>query len=140
MRISMRKNEEYEFDDEDLDGDMTETQKIEKLLEKYGPYFRLNDMDVCRSLKGKWYFFRYDEKYDNYEIFTRFETASELIQLVIGELAMDATFLVENDYDMTHIVHEELGDFIHAPLDYERCIKELQKKLNVLFELSTHTY
>ena len=90
--------------------------------------------------KGKWYFFRYSEKNDCYEMFTQFETATELIEIVIGELCMDATFLVEEEFDMKPHLHCDLVDFMNQPVDYHDCVMELKNHIATLFELSSKTY
>ena len=126
-----------DFEENDFEAGLTEDQKIEKLIKTYQPYLSMTDMDICHSLKGKWYFFRYSEKHDSYEMFTQFETANELIEIVIGELCMDATFLVEKDYDMKPHLHCDLADFMNQSLKYEDCVIEFKKHLQMLFELSS---
>lgn len=137
MKLSGKCN----FEDEDeFEPGLTEDQKIEKLIKKYQPYLTMTDMDICHSLKGKWYFFRYSEKHDSYEIFTQFETATELIEIVIGELCMDATFLVEESYNMKPHIHPDLVDFMNQPVSYQETVMELKKYIKTLAELSSKTY
>ena len=132
---------EHNFEKEnEFESGMTEDEKIEKLIETYRPYLAMTDMDICHSLKGKWYFFRYSEKNGSYEIFTQFETATELIEIVIGELCMDATFLVEEEFDMKPYLHCDLTDFMNQPIDYHECVMEFRNHLQMLFELSSKTY
>lgn len=132
---------DYNFEGKDeFEPGTTEDEKIEKLIKTYQPYLAMTDMDICHSLKGKWYFFRYSEKHDSYEMFTQFETASELIEIVIGELCMDATFLVEEEYDMKPHLHCDLADFMNQPIDYRETVMEFRNHLKMLFELSSKTY
>ena len=136
----MKKSCKYDFEQNDFKPGLTEDQKIERLIETYRPYLSMTDMDICHSLKGKWYFFRYSEKHNTYEMYTQFETANELIEIVIGELCMDATFLIEEDYNIKPHLHCDLADFMNQPLDYEDCVIEFKKHLQMLFELSSKTY
>ena len=137
----MKLSSEYNFEGEDeFEPGLTEDEKIEKLIKKYQPFLSMTDMDICHSLKGKWYFFRYSEKNDCYEMFTQFETATELIEIVIGELCMDATFLVEEEFDMKAHLHCDLVDFMNQPVDYYDCVMELKNHIATLFELSSKTY
>ena len=135
----------YDYDDifemvEDYEPGLTEDEKIEKLIRVYRPFLDMTDMDICHSLKGKWYFFRYSERTGNYEVFTQFETAAELIEIVVGELSMDAMFLVEEDFDIKPYLHCDLVNFMNQPIKYEDAVKELYKHLQSLFELSSKTY
>lgn len=131
----------FKFTGEDgFEPGLTEDEKIQKLIEQYQPYLSKTDMDICHSIKGKWYFFRYSQKHDCYEVFTEFETAKELIEIVIGELCMDATFLVEEEYDLKPHLHCDLVDFMNQPVDYSECIMELKKYMETLCELSSKTY
>ena len=68
---------------------MNEKQKIEKILEDYKALFEVTDFDVAESLKGQWYFSRYNKEFNYYDTFVRFETAKELAEILLGELAMD---------------------------------------------------
>ena len=68
---------------------MTEKEKIKKLLVKYESLLAVTDMDVAESQKGQWFFSRYNKENDYYDVFVRFETAKELAEILLGELAMD---------------------------------------------------
>ena len=68
---------------------MQEREKINKLLEEYKALFEMTDMDVAESLKGQWFFSRYNKENDYYDALVRFETAKELAEIILGELAMD---------------------------------------------------
>lgn len=66
-----------------------EKEKIMKLITEYKALFEVTDMDVAESQKGQWFFCRYDKENDYYDAFIRFETAKELAEIILGELAMD---------------------------------------------------
>lgn len=68
---------------------MQEKEKIEKLLDEHKALFEVTDMDVAQSLKGQWYFSRFNKEDGYYDCFARFETAKELAEIILGELALD---------------------------------------------------
>lgn len=68
---------------------MCETQKIKKILEQHKSLFEATNMDVAESVKGQWYFTRFNEEEGYYDCFVRFETAKELAEIILGELALD---------------------------------------------------
>ena len=74
---------------------MGEDKKIEKILEEYKDYLDKTNYDVCRSIKGKWFFFQYGEKNDDYECFYSFSNAEELEQIILGELIEDINIALE---------------------------------------------
>lgn len=89
-----------------------ETKKIEKLLEKYKELFEATNMDVCRSVKGRWYFFRDNVEYGYYECFREFASAKELIHMIHNELMLDMSDTVDASYKLPKYKHEDLGDVI----------------------------
>ena len=62
---------------------MKESTKIKKIIKEYKNLFDITDMDICQSIKGRWYFFRWNQKFKYYDCYTEFETAEELIKLWI---------------------------------------------------------
>lgn len=68
---------------------MQEKEKIKKLLAEYRALLEVTDMDVAESLKGQWFFSRYNKENDYYDSLIRFQTAEELAEIIVGELAMD---------------------------------------------------
>ena len=68
---------------------MTENQKIRKLVKEYKGLLKATNMDVAESVKGQWFFSRYDKRNDFYELLIRFETAMELAEIILGELSTD---------------------------------------------------
>lgn len=68
---------------------MDEKDKILRVMKKYGGYFGMEHRDVAFSTKGEFFFYSYSEKYKNYEVFIRFNTAEELEKIIIGEIAED---------------------------------------------------
>ena len=68
---------------------MTEKQKIKKILKEFRAIFKVTDMDVAESMKGEWFFSRYNKENHYYDVIARFETAEELAEIMLGELASD---------------------------------------------------
>ena len=75
---------------------MNENEKIKKLLEEHKALLEVTDMDVAESVKGQWFFSRYNKENDFYEVLIRFETAKELAEIIAGELAMDLLATVDS--------------------------------------------
>ena len=73
---------------------MSEDEKIQELIEKYGGYFENSNADVCHTYKGIWFFFRFDPKYKNFECFIQFETAGQLKNIILGEIVDDINTLM----------------------------------------------
>ncbi len=91
---------------------MTENEKIEKLLKEYEGVIKSTDMDVCKSLKGRWYFLRYSEEYGYYECFRQFSTAEELIHMMHSELMVAMNDTLEYESDLPVYEEPDLGDII----------------------------
>ena len=68
---------------------MSEKQKIRMLVKEHKALLKATDMDVAESMKGQWFFSRYNKEYDYYDCLIRFETAKELAEIILGELASD---------------------------------------------------
>ena len=74
---------------------MNEKEKIKKILEEYQSLFEVTDMDVAESMKGQWLFSRYNKEHDYYDVLVRFETAKELAEIILGELATDIFITID---------------------------------------------
>lgn len=74
---------------------MSEKEKIKKLVEEYKAIFEVTDMDVAESIKGQWFFSRYNKENDYFDSLIHFETAKELAEILLGELAMDMFVLID---------------------------------------------
>lgn len=78
---------------------MHEKEKIEKLIETHKALFDATDMDVAMSMKGKWYFSRYNEEFDYYDVIASFKTAKELANLLLGEIALDIFTTIDGEME-----------------------------------------
>lgn len=124
---------------------MSEDKKIEALIQQYKFIFDTTNADVCHTIKGVWFFYRYNEKYENYECFIRFKTADELKQIIIGEMVSDvnlgielmADSIVEN-YNYTNEDISGLGSLE----GYQIAINKLVSNLDIVcskFEVMENT-
>lgn len=78
---------------------MSEDKKIEELIKKYKEYFDNSNADVCKTIKGVWFFYRYDTKTDYFECFYRFNTADELKRIIESEIFYDMSYAIESTAD-----------------------------------------
>lgn len=108
---------------------MTEKEKIEIIIKEYKSFFEATDMDVCQSIKGKWYFSKKDSKDNFYECFREFKTAEELIEMILGELALDMACAIEKEVDTADYDHDNLADLLDMRFDYKKVIEELPELL-----------
>lgn len=117
---------------------MSEDEKIKELIKKYKGYFENSNADVCHTYKGKWFFFRFELKYKNFECFIQFDTAEQLKNIVLGEIVNDINLLIEvaadtiaHEYD-----YEDIND-VASSCDYKGNVNKLSYNLEVLTK-STH--
>lgn len=118
---------------------MREVEEIERMIDEYKELFAATDMDICRSLKGKYYFFRFSKRCKTYDCYTEFETAEELLKIIIGELAMDISYLLEKDIHFPARLHYDLTDFMEQKINYDDEIHSLAKFIDVLTKYSAET-
>ena len=76
---------------------MKEKEKIKNLIKNHKAILKATDMDVAESMKGQWFFTRYNKENDYYDALIRFETADELAEIILGELASDIFATIERD-------------------------------------------
>ena len=72
---------------------MSEDEKIQELIEKYGGYFENSNADVCHTYKGTWFFFRFEPKYKNFECFIQFETDGQIKNINLEVLTKSSNML-----------------------------------------------
>ena len=105
-----------------------ETKKIEKLLEEHKALFEVTDMDVAQSMKGDWIFTRYNKEDEYYDALVRFETAEELAEIMLGELAIDIFATIDCEPEEQPKMHN-FADDVEMKASYEPHIKRLMKYL-----------
>jgi len=67
--------------------DGAEIKRIMVVADKYSGYFNEWHSDIAIGRKGPNFFYVYNDKYQNFEVFTAFETAADLEKLIIGTMA-----------------------------------------------------
>ena len=107
---------------------------IKELIKKYKVILKNSDMDICESVKGRWYFMRYDKEYDVYDKFLEFETAEELIEILTGELAVDMTLTIGNEPEIPEYSQSDLADELDFGYDYRKAIEALSEKLDKILQ------
>lgn len=103
---------------------MNEREKIKKLLEEYKALFDVTDMDVAESQKGQWFFSRYNKENDYFDALVRFETAKELAEIILGELAMDIFVTIDCEPEEIPEFHN-FADDVEMKVCYQPHIERL---------------
>lgn len=112
---------------------MGNKEKIRKILKEYKPLLKRTNMDVCESVKGRWYFMQYDEEFEEYESIREFETAEELIDIFTRELALCMNLEIGNEPELPEYEHQNIADaFSEEELDYEEAVIELKQSLQTI--------
>lgn len=109
---------------------MTEKQKIRKLVKEYKALLKATDMDVAESVKGQWFFSRYDKENDCYEVLVRFQTARELAEIILGELATDIFLTIECEPEENPLI-PNFADDLQMNACYQPQIERLIKYLGI---------
>lgn len=107
---------------------MNEHEKIKKILEEYKALFDATNMDVAESVKGQWYFTRFNEEEGYYDCFVRFETAKELAEIILGELALDIFVTIDCEPE-TIGSYDNFADDVEMKACYQPHIERLIKYL-----------
>lgn len=113
---------------------MDNRRAIRELIKKYKSVLKNTDMDICESVKGRWYFMRYDKEYDVYDKFLEFDTAEELIKILTGELAVDMTLAIGEEPEFPEYSHSDLADDLDFEFDYRKAIAALSVKLDKIIQ------
>ena len=107
---------------------MQEKEKIVKLIEEHKALFEITDMDVAESLKGQWLFSRYNSEHDCYDTLVHFETAKELAEIILGELAIDIFVTIDCEPEEQPKMHN-FADGVEMKACYQPHIDRLIKYL-----------
>lgn len=85
---------------------MDEKQQIQQMLEKHKAYLENNPkVDVALCTKGGGFFYEYNEEYEDYPVFVRFQTAQELEAIMEENIATDYCIALQ---DFVEDVEESL--------------------------------
>ena len=128
---------------------MDEGLKIKELLKKYEHFFQTTNADVTKSIKGQRFFYRIDDR--SKEIFSvvEFETAKELEEIILHEIAFNLNTAIEvgieninerinvkNKQYSDHELGTVLGRLVYSleaiQKECERWSSQIQNALNVL--------
>jgi len=111
---------------------MTEAEKIKSIITKHKAIFDGTDMDICQSIKGRWYFSRYNKEYNYYDCFREFDTADELVKIVLGELAFDMYYVINKneEFQLPEYAYENISDILDTEIDYTKAITDLWEMLD----------
>lgn len=94
-----------------------EVSKIRAVADRYQDYFNEWHSDIAIGRKGPHFFYVYNDKYHNFEVFTSFETAKELEKLIIGTMAENMetinAVVAENVHMMFYEadINENIGNY-----------------------------
>lgn len=106
---------------------MSEHEKIKKLVEKVKALLLATDMDVSESIKGHWFFSRYNEEFDYYDVLAQFKTAEELAEIILGELSSDMFTTI--DAESNSLDYRNYADDIEMKESYQPYIDRLLEYL-----------
>lgn len=107
---------------------MMERDNIIKLLEEHKEIFEVTDMDVVETRKGHWLFCRYDEENGYYDALVHFETAKDLAEIILGELAIDIFSTIDCEPEEKP-QYQNFADDVEMKDTYEPHIQRLLKYL-----------
>ena len=112
--------------------DLTEDEKIQKVIEENEGFFQNTISDVARTKKGAWIFFEYDREHNYYNCFFRFKTAQELEWIIAEVLADEMNILIETTAENIHhdLAYIDINDAAQSCYDFS--IPELMKNMEVL--------
>lgn len=112
--------------------DLTEDEKIRKVIERHGGFFQSTISDVAQTEKGVWIFFEYNAEHKYYNSFFQFSTAKELEQIIAEVLADELNILIETTAENIQLGLQEFDINEAAQGSYGISIPELLKNMEVL--------
>lgn len=111
---------------------LTEDEKIRKVIESNEGFFQSTISDVAQTKKGVWIFFEYDAEHEYYNSFFRFGTARELERIIAEVLADEMNILIETTAENIQLGLREFEINEAAQSSYGASIPELLKNMEVL--------
>lgn len=111
---------------------LTEDEKIRKVIESNEGFFQSTISDVAQTKKGVWIFFEYDAEHGYYNSFFRFNTARELERIIAEVLADEMNILIETTAENIQLGLREFDINEAAQSSYGASIPELLKNMEVL--------
>ena len=106
---------------------------IEAFLEKHEDFFMASNMDVCHSIKGKWYIYAYIKEYKYYDFFVEFETLEELIDIIIREQTYFMSCALEQEAEAP-LFGDKISDILTQYDKKDIPFEELQYNLKTIID------
>ncbi len=126
----MSKEEKITNSDEE---NLTEDEKIQKLLKENADIMEGTFMDVCHSTRGQWFFYTYEKESGLYGCFYEFKTADELMRLMISQIDLYLSLVIE-ELDDQHEMYldgfENLLHLVSRPTDLRESWYHVKKFLD----------
>lgn len=108
---------------------------VEAFIEKYKDFFMASNMDVCHSIKGKWYIYAYIKEYRYYDFFVEFETVEELIDIIIREQTYFMSCALEKEADIeVPSFNDKISEILTQYDKKEIPFEELQYNLKTIID------
>lgn len=109
---------------------MSEKEKVLQVVENYKEFFDGNDgIDVAISVKGEFFFYSFNEKYNYYDHFIQFHTAEQLERIIIGNMVNDANCIIEPLADELEMQTRNIQDVLKDDFDFKDEIVNLSRHL-----------
>ena len=105
---------------------MQERERIIRILEENKALLEATNMDVSESLKGYWFFTRYNPEHDYFDAVVSFKTADELAKILLGEIALDIFTTIDGGLEEL-LQYRNLADDIEEAEFYKPHVERLMK-------------
>ena len=107
---------------------------VKSFIKEYKKLLNVLNIDICHSeLQNKWFVFRRDSIcFSGYDFFFEVNDESELVDILLGEVAYDMHIALGNeDYDTPEWETENIADIVD---EYRKkgCLPEIEALLNYI--------
>ncbi len=106
---------------------------IEEFIDEYKEFFMATQLDVAKSLKGKWYLSAYNEEYSYYDCFIEFNTLKELVDIVTREWSFLLHCAIEYETDVP-VYDKNIVDMLEcygkSAIEYDELLYNLKAIVN----------
>ena len=98
---------------------MDEDKVISLFVDSNKEFLAANKLDVAHSLvEGKWFVYSFDERYQYYDYFHEFKTATELIDIMLQEMSFHLRYSIDRyeevpEEETSRGIAEYLDDYHH---------------------------
>lgn len=114
---------------------MEEDKLIQRFVEANREFLAANKLDVAHSMvEGKWFVYSFDEQYDYYDYFHEFQTAEEMIDIILQEMSFHLRYSIDRfeevpEEETSRGVAEYLDEYHHKTNYNEElmaCLKHIE--------------